>query len=209
MRPDSYVMAITALLPLTAFMLVSQKNPYHALVIRGILGAVAALVYALFGAADVALTEALVGTMLSITLYAVAVRSSLSLRLGVLEIEYDRILKSPGKLPKELQPLLKQYHLRLEPLPYPSRQALQAALVQKEIHAAVVVANSSTNHASLSAELPQLRLLSRVQRLYTLMQGALSPELVEVAYFSPTAADLDSADCSLFESRLSNPEASL
>ena len=54
---------IAVLLPLTAGMLVAQRNPYHALVIRGIVGAVAALVYALFGAADVALTEALVGTM--------------------------------------------------------------------------------------------------------------------------------------------------
>jgi putative multicomponent Na+:H+ antiporter subunit B len=79
-----YVAAIMVLLPLTAAMVVTQKNPYHALVIRGILGAVAALVYALFGAADVALTEALVGTMLSITLYAIAVRSSMSMRLGVL-----------------------------------------------------------------------------------------------------------------------------
>ena len=84
MTEDFYIVAIAALLPLTACMLVFQVNPYHALVIRGILGAIAALVYALFGAADVALTEALVGTMLSITLYAVAVRSSLIMRVGVL-----------------------------------------------------------------------------------------------------------------------------
>ena len=77
------VLAITVLLPIAAVMTVLQKNPYHALVVRGILGGIAALVYALFGAADVALTEALVGTMLAITLYAVAVRSSLELRLGI------------------------------------------------------------------------------------------------------------------------------
>lgn len=82
MTDDVYLIAITALLPLTALMLVLQVNPYQALVMRGILGAIAALVYALFGAADVALTEALVGTMLSITLYAVAVRSSMEMRLG-------------------------------------------------------------------------------------------------------------------------------
>jgi len=78
------ILLIVALLPLTATMTVLQKNPYHALVVRGILGAISALVYALLGAADVALTEALVGTMLSIMLYAVAVRSSLVLKLGVL-----------------------------------------------------------------------------------------------------------------------------
>ena len=77
------VLAIAVLLPIAAIMTVLQKNPYHALVVRGILGGIAALVYALFGAADVALTEALVGTMLAITLYAVAVRSSLELRLGI------------------------------------------------------------------------------------------------------------------------------
>jgi putative multicomponent Na+:H+ antiporter subunit B len=63
--------AIAALLPLIASMLVFQSNPYNALILRGILGAVAALVYAILGAADVALTEALMGTLLAITLYAV------------------------------------------------------------------------------------------------------------------------------------------
>lgn len=81
---DSYLFVIVALLPLSASMVVFQVNPYHALIIRGILGAVAALVYAALGAADVALTEALVGTMLAITLYAIAVRSSMSMQLGVL-----------------------------------------------------------------------------------------------------------------------------
>lgn len=81
---DLDLLAIVVLLPIAAVMTLWQKDPYHALVVRGILGAIAALVYALLGAADVALTEALVGTMLAITLYVVAVRSSLVLRLGVL-----------------------------------------------------------------------------------------------------------------------------
>ncbi|NJL02032.1 MAG: DUF4040 domain-containing protein, partial [Spirulinaceae cyanobacterium SM2_1_0] len=80
---DGEIAIIVALLPLAAAMVVFQTNPYYALVVRGILGAIAALVYAVLGAADVALTEALVGTMLAITLYAVAVRSSLVMRLGV------------------------------------------------------------------------------------------------------------------------------
>jgi putative multicomponent Na+:H+ antiporter subunit B len=82
---DSYIYVITALLPLSALMLILQTNPYHALVVQGILGAVAALVFAVLGAADVALTQALMGTLLAITLYAIAVRSSLVMRLGVLE----------------------------------------------------------------------------------------------------------------------------
>ena len=75
------LLPITALLPLTAVLLVSQSNPYQTLVLRGILGSVATLLYALLGAPDVAITEALVGTLLSTTLYAVALRSSMALRL--------------------------------------------------------------------------------------------------------------------------------
>jgi putative multicomponent Na+:H+ antiporter subunit B len=81
---DSYIYIITLLLPISALMLVLEVNPYHALVLRGILGAIAALIYTILGAADVALTEALVGTLLATMLCAVAVRSSLVFRLGVL-----------------------------------------------------------------------------------------------------------------------------
>ena len=77
MSNDIVVIAIVALLPITSLLLVLQTNPYRALIVRGVIGAIAALVYALFGAADVALTEALVGTLLSMTLYAIAIRSSL------------------------------------------------------------------------------------------------------------------------------------
>ena len=82
---DRYIYVIIALLPLASLMLVFQVNPYQALVVRAILGAVAALVYAVLGAADVALTEALVGTMLAVTLYLIAVRSSLVMRLGIIK----------------------------------------------------------------------------------------------------------------------------
>ena len=86
---DLYVYVIIALLPLTALMSVLQVNPYNALVIRGILGAVAVLVYAVLGAADVALTEALVGTLLAVSLYVIAVRSSLIMRLGIVRNQLD------------------------------------------------------------------------------------------------------------------------
>lgn len=75
------LLPITALFPVIAILLVTQSNPYQTLVLRGILGSVATLLYALLGAPDVALTEALVGTLLSTTLYAVALRSSMALRL--------------------------------------------------------------------------------------------------------------------------------
>jgi putative multicomponent Na+:H+ antiporter subunit B len=116
---DGIVLAIAVLLPVSASLVVVQKNPYQALVMRGILGGLAALIYALLGAADVALTEALVGTMLSITLYAVAVRSSLTLRVGILASS-----PTPTSLPAEIEQSLltaiAPYHLRLEIVPCPS-----------------------------------------------------------------------------------------
>lgn len=100
MTNDVYMVAIASLFPLVAILLVLQTNPYQALVIRGILGAIAALVYAMLGAADVALTEALVGTMLSITLYAIAVRSSMTLRIGIIQQQLDQQLgEQPGEQP--------------------------------------------------------------------------------------------------------------
>lgn len=103
------LLPIAALLPLTAILMVLQRNPYQTLVLRGIIGAIATLLYALLGAADVALTEALVGTLLSTTLYAIALRSSMVFRLalpeGVLLGSERRAL---------LEPWLQQAFLRLE-----------------------------------------------------------------------------------------------
>ncbi|MEM0980077.1 MAG: DUF4040 domain-containing protein [Cyanobacteria bacterium P01_H01_bin.58] len=196
MAEDLYGIAIVALLPLTAGMLITQVNPYHALIIRGILGAVAALVYALFGAADVALTEALVGTMLSITLYAVAVRSSMSMRLGILEAtdaiaptEVDASSQQPAlptPLLKSLREALSPYHLRLEIRRYPNLQALQAAIKAKEIHAICVpLAASSEELASIQSVEPNSCILNiRVRRLYDLLDAKLASTSIKLNYIS-------------------------
>lgn len=176
MSNDAYIVAILLLLPLTAGMVVTQVNPYHALVMRGILGAVAALVYALFGAADVALTEALVGTMLSITLYAIAVRSSLKLRLGV--VATDPLLTAPDVAPaapclQALRQCLRPHHMGLEVVSFPHRQALQVALAEKAIHAAAIS----------QAELP-CHLQVRVLRLYEIFQAELPPVIANLSYIN-------------------------
>ena len=101
------LLPITALLPLTAVLLVSQNNPYQTLVLRGVLGSVATLLYALLGAPDVAITEALVGTLLSTTLYAVALRSSL-----VLQLE-DRRARPDQAEDTQLGQWVSPLHLRL------------------------------------------------------------------------------------------------
>ncbi|MDJ0679057.1 MAG: DUF4040 domain-containing protein [Xenococcaceae cyanobacterium MO_167.B52] len=105
---DNYVYIIVALLPITALMSVLQVNPYNALIIRGILGAVSVMIYAVLGAADVALTEALVGTMLGVALYVIAVRSSFVMRLGIVEPK----LEPEPKLELELALAIKQRKIR-------------------------------------------------------------------------------------------------
>ncbi len=191
MLEDGYIVAIAVLLPLTASMVVFQVNPYHALVMRGVLGAVAALVYALFGAADVALTEALVGTMLSITLYAVAVRSSLKMRLGVLEQDgkaphptakaaADELHITP--LLSALRQALSPYHLHLEPVSYPDITALKAALQAKEIHTALLFSDGFSTPSA-----PAYHLHTRVQRLHDILQADLPPDLAALS-FSGTAS---------------------
>lgn len=166
---DSYVYIIVALLPLAALILVLQVNPYHALVIRGILGAIAALVYAILGAADVALTEALVGTMLAITLYAVAVRSSLVMRLGMLE----NSTFEPNKVIDNLRTTFNKYHLRLELVTYPDEEALHKALLAKEIHATLTSEETQSN-----------RIVTRIKRLYEIMQTELTLPHTNLTYVS-------------------------
>lgn len=182
---DNYVYIIIALLPLAALMLVAQRNPYNALVMRGILGAIAVLVYIVLGAADVALTEALVGTMLAITLYVVAVRSSLVMRVGVLK---DTSIENTDEQPwiqliADLKRIAKQYHLRLELLSYADSAALEQALIEKEVHATCVEALNQTEQPTNERQQPY-RLVTRVRRLYDIFQTELSASLTSLDYMA-------------------------
>lgn len=172
---DNYVYIIVALLPLAALTSVLQANPYQALVLRAILGTIAALVYAVLGAADVALTEALVGTMLAITLYVVAVRSSLVMRLGVLPTETETN-DSLQELIAQIRKVIHQYHLRLEIVEYPHLEALKGALQEKEIHATCTThkeENLSQNQTAVADPEPTYHTAIRVPRLYEIMEKEL------------------------------------
>ncbi|NES76511.1 MULTISPECIES: DUF4040 domain-containing protein [Okeania] len=176
---DSYIYVIIALLPLAAFILLFQVNPYDALIIRAILGAVAALVYAVLGAADVALTEALVGTMLAITLYVVAVRSSLVMRLGIVkgvEVEADSDFT---KLISKIRQTINKYHLRLELVEYPNKQALEWALIGKEVHAIC-----SKSETSKPGSEPTYQTSIRVHRLFEIMETELTSAKTIVTYIT-------------------------
>lgn len=179
---DNYVYGIVALLPLAALMVVIQGNPYQALVIRGILGAVAALVYAVLGGADVALTEALVGTMLAITLYAVAVRSSLVMRLGVVEGTVGQAMPETQPLIAQMRESLNVHHLRLELVPYADLEVLTQALHAKEVHGTLVlpadVVNPGLRQSQAPLVVPVLTL--RVPRLYDIFATELSPGLADL-----------------------------
>lgn len=184
---DNYVYIIIALLPLAAGILVVQGNPYNALVIRGILGAIATLVYAVLGAADVALTEALVGTMLAITLYVIAVRSSLVMRVGVLK---DALIEENHQHPwiqliVDLKRIAKQYHLRLELIPYPDPPSLEQALVEKDVHAicaeGLQLENPSNDEFDAPKQ-PPYHTTTRIRRLHDIFQTELSAPITSLAY---------------------------
>jgi putative multicomponent Na+:H+ antiporter subunit B len=177
---DKYVYVIVALLPLSALMLVFQTNPYHALVIRGILGAIAALVYIVLGAADVALTEALVGTMLAVTLYVVAVRSSLVMRLGILK--GDRETNSFTELVTSLKKIINQYYLRLELIEYSDLLALKRALVERQVHAICSQQSYSKSPKQNSFTVIEIEqtyhIAIRVRRLWEILKTELNlPEI--------------------------------
>lgn len=167
---DKYTYVIVALLPLSALMLVFQSNPYHALVIRAILGAIAVLVYIVLGGADVALTEALVGTMLAVTLYVIAVRSSLVMRLGILKQE-DRP-DTLTELITSLRKVINQHYLRLELIEYSNILDLKTAFAEGEIHGLC-----TPQSASNSTDNPAYRTEIRVRRLFEILQTELiSPQ---------------------------------
>jgi putative multicomponent Na+:H+ antiporter subunit B len=178
---DSYVYILTALLPLSACMLVFQVNPYHALVLRGVLGAIAALVYAILGAADVALTEALMGTLLAISLYAITVRSSLVLRLGALEEGVEP--EDFKQVIDNLRAVFRKRHIRLELVPYTNTEALQRALIEKEIHATCTGSEPLKQYFSASeVEAQPYQIATRVRRIYDIMQTELSSPETTLTY---------------------------
>jgi putative multicomponent Na+:H+ antiporter subunit B len=192
---DKYIYVIVALLPLSALMLVTQANPYHALVIRGILGAVAALIYAILGAGDVALTEAMVGTMLAVTLYVIAVRSSLIMRLGIIEEDGESEKKLVTKKESYLEELIasirkiiNKHHLRLEIVSYSNSTALEQGLQTKEVHAICIKQKAleipELNSNAVVETKQTYKTAIRVHRLFEIMQRELTFPETTLTYVS-------------------------
>jgi putative multicomponent Na+:H+ antiporter subunit B len=163
---DSYIYFIVALLPLTAFMTVFRSDPYQAIVLRGILGAMAALVYIVLGAPDVALTEALVGTLLAVTLYAIAVRSSMVFRLGIIENG-----ENLGEAVENFQSIADKHHLRLELLSFADTGELERALSEREIHATCVRSGEDSYRAAI-----------RTRDLYEIARSEMNSPATSIVY---------------------------
>lgn len=169
-NPDLFIYIIVALLPLSAFLLVIQVNPYDALVVRCTMGAIAALVYAILGAGDVALTEALMGTLLAISLYVIAVRSSLVMRLGVLKEDLLTISNSENEsifssLIEDVKSIISKYYLRLELIKYKDKTSLENALTSKDVHGILYSDNLENN---------SYQTILRIERLYEIFTAQKS-----------------------------------
>lgn len=195
MNDTSYIYVLVALLPLAACMLVLQVNPYHALLLRGVLGAIAALVYAILGAGDVALTEALVGTLLAITLNAVTVRSSLVLRLGAIEedLKGEQSDRDFGNLIDKLRTVCRKRHMRLELVPYTNTQALHRALMEKEVHATCArreqLELEDRDPPEWDDERQPYQTATRIQRIYDIMETELSSPGTILTYVNTQEAE--------------------
>ena len=70
-------------LPILGLLLIRTQSPIRGLIYRSFLGSIAALIYAVCGAPDVALTEVLVGTLLSSILYIITIRACYSVVIVV------------------------------------------------------------------------------------------------------------------------------
>ncbi len=123
-----------------------------------------------------ALTEALVGTLLAITLYAIAVRSSMVMRLAVLEETLTKVDGKFNDFVANLRQILRKYCLRLEFVPYNDPEALHQALLSKEVHALCLV-NPDQNSYQTTI---------RVKRLYDLIQRELVAPNIRLDYKNPT-----------------------
>jgi putative multicomponent Na+:H+ antiporter subunit B len=71
----AFLFPFELLLPILGLLLIQSESPINSLIYRSFLGSIAALIYALVGAPDVALTEVMVGTLLSSLIYIVTIRS--------------------------------------------------------------------------------------------------------------------------------------
>ena len=103
------ILPIELILPILGLLLIKTQSPIRGLIYRSFLGSIAALVYAIVGAPDVALTEVLVGTLLSTILYIITIRACYSITI-IKADNYDLSLD----LKLHIEELFKELHLQVK-----------------------------------------------------------------------------------------------
>ena len=102
------LLPVELILPILGVLLIRTKSPIRGLIYRSFLGSIAALLYAVFGAPDVALTEVLVGTLLSSILYIITIRACYSVVIIV-----PKEMKVPQELINNLKSLFDELKMNV------------------------------------------------------------------------------------------------
>ena len=118
------LLPLELLLPILAILLIQSESPINSLIYRSFLGSIAALIYALVGAPDVALTEVMVGTLLSSLIYIVTIRACYSIVIVV-----DKNSPIDSELKSCLKTVFEELHLKI----VYQEESLQAA-AEKNFH---------------------------------------------------------------------------
>ena len=103
------LLPIELILPVLGVLLIRTESPIRGLIYRSFLGSIAALIYAVVGAPDVALTEVLVGTLLSAILYIITIRACYTVL-----IIYPENFEIPEVLCNQITELFNELHLQVK-----------------------------------------------------------------------------------------------
>lgn len=103
------ILPVELILPILGVLLIKTQSPIRGLIYRSFLGSIAALIYAVVGAPDVALTEVLVGTLLSAILYIITIRACYTI---IIIKEEDYILNVDLK--QHIEELFHELHLQVK-----------------------------------------------------------------------------------------------
>ena len=103
------LLPIELILPVLGLLLIKTESPIRGLIYRSFLGSIAALIYAAVGAPDVALTEVLVGTLLSAILYIITIRACYTVLIVVPE---DLIISD--QISQQVSEMFNELHLQVK-----------------------------------------------------------------------------------------------
>ena len=103
------LLPIELILPVLGVLLIKTESPIRGLIYRSFLGSIAALIYAAVGAPDVALTEVLVGTLLSAILYIITIRACYTVL-----IIYPENFEITELLCEEIADIFNELHLQVK-----------------------------------------------------------------------------------------------